>query len=70
MAQIFQQEGNLMPLKVVRQQLRQVSPQLYKQLHLLNFRKWDGTMQATLTELRKQKRGVVHYILDETRLIG
>lgn len=59
-----------MPMKVIRQQLRQVSPQRYKQLHSLNFRKWGGTMQANLAEWRREKRGMVHYILDGTRLIG
>ena len=59
-----------MSMKVIKQQLRQVSPQLYKQLHSLNFGKWDGTMQANLAEQRREKSGVVHYILDGTRLIG
>ena len=59
-----------MSMKVIRQQLRQVSPQPYRQLHSLNFGKLDGTMQANLAEQRREKSGIVHYILDGTRLIG
>lgn len=58
-----------MSMKVVRQQLRQVSPQLYKQLHSLNFRHY-ATMQGRLETQRREKKGVVHYILDGTRLMG
>lgn len=58
-----------MSMKVIRQQLRQVSPQLYKQLHSLNFRD-SGTMQGSLEAHRKKKMGMVHYILDGTKLVG
>ena len=56
-------------MKVIRKQLHQVSPQLYKQLYALNFRA-GGLMRDALKDMRKEKTGVVHYILDGTRLIG
>ncbi|KKM67491.1 hypothetical protein LCGC14_1470480, partial [marine sediment metagenome] len=56
-------------MKVIRKQVRQVSPQIYRKLHSLNYRD-KGDMQWTLQRNRVQKRGTVHYILDGDRLIG
>lgn len=56
-------------MKIVKQSLRQVSPQLYKKLYSLNFRR-EGTMQDTLRDKRHNKKEMVHYILDGTKLIG
>ena len=59
-------------MKVIRKQLRRVSPQLYKKLFSLNYRT-GGIMQDTLRYERGdklKKDAVVHYILDEEKLIG
>ena len=56
-------------MRVVRKPLKKISPQLYKKLYSLNFRD-DGSMQEELSSCRKGGQGVVHYILDGTKLIG
>lgn len=56
-------------MRVIRKPLKEISPQLYKKLHSLNFRD-GGSMQDELRFHRKEGRGIVHYILDGTKLIG
>jgi GNAT superfamily N-acetyltransferase len=56
-------------MRVIRKPLKKISSQLYRKLYFLNFRN-DGSMQRELTLFRKKGQGVVHYILDGTKLIG
>jgi len=60
-------------MRVIRKQVRRVSPQIYRKLYSLNHRD-EGIMQDTLRYERSGsgglKKGIVHYILDGERLIG
>ncbi len=68
--QFQEKEPKLM--KVIRKRLRRISPRLYKKMYSLNHRR-GGTMQDTLRYERgdnPKKNAIVHYILDERKLIG
>ncbi|KKL15120.1 hypothetical protein LCGC14_2508760 [marine sediment metagenome] len=59
-------------MKVIRKQVRQVSPQIYRKLYSLNHRD-EGSMRDTLRYERSDRgliKGVVHYILNGEKLIG
>ena len=64
-------------MRVVRKQLRQVPPWLYKKMYSLNLRD-EGSMQGKLSgqyqwrqcRVEGEKETIVHYILDGTKLIG
>ena len=56
-------------MRVVRKQLCQVPSWLYKKMYSLNLRD-GGSMRDKLSSNRHWKEGVVHYILDGTKLIG
>ena len=60
-------------MRVIRKQVRRVSPQIYRKLYSLNHRD-EGIMQDTLRYERSGrgglKKGIVHYILDGEKLIG